>query len=458
MRLSPTGSGAGSRARDNSAARRSSGSLAVLRRRLTAWYALTFLAVLALLGVSVFAVITRQFDRELDASLAADGHELARVTASRAPATDPSTLYDPARDIRIPARELFVLDTNGRSLTSPSNVPEWIGDLARETWRRATPGTGQHQAESRILRAYAEPIRNGPSTGVAVAVADEVELEDRYTPLLIGFAGASLVALLLVAGGGWIIARQAAEPIERAIDNMRRFMADAAHELRTPVTAIRSRAEVAVQRPRSPDEYVRALGAIEAESARLGRIVEDLLTLARADARERPIEAQRLFLDDVALDAADAARAMADRKGVQMEVGEFEEAPVRGDASLLRQLVMILLDNAIKFTPSGGRVRVDVQRMGSAASVIVSDTGVGITDDQMPHIFERFYRGDPSRTREPGRGRVEPGGSEGVGLGLSIARWIVAEHNGSIAVDSEPARGTSIAVTVPADLNGLSSS
>jgi signal transduction histidine kinase len=433
-----------------------SGSLAGLRRRLTAWYALTFLAVLALLGIAVFAVITRQFDRELDASLAADGHELARVAASRASAGDPAAPYDPARDLRIPGRDLFVLDSNGRSIAPTLSAPGWIADFARQAWRRARPSAVQHQTESRILRAYAEPIRTRSTTAVAVAVADEVELEDRYTPLIIGFAGASLVALFLVAAGGWIIARQAAAPIERAIDNMRRFMADAAHELRTPVTAIRSRAEVAVQRSRSSDEYVHALGAIEAESARLGRIVEDLLTLARADARERPIEPHRIFLDDVALDAADGARAMADRKGVQMEVGEFQEAPVLGDASLLRQLVMILLDNAIKFTPSGGRVRVDVQRTGPAASVIVSDTGVGIGDDQLPHIFERFYRGDPSRTRESGR--REEGSSDGVGLGLSIARWIVDEHKGSIVVESRPAQGTRIAVTVPADSNGLSSS
>jgi signal transduction histidine kinase len=434
----------------------SGGSLKRLRRRLTAWYALTFLAMLALLGIGAFAAITSQFDRELDASLAADGHELARVTASRAAAGVPAAVYDPARDVRIPGRELFVLDTIGHAIAPSIVVPTWIEELASQAWRKGGPSTAQHEAESRILRAYAEPIRAERTAGVAVAVADEVELEDRYTPLIVGFAGASLVALFLVAAGGWIIARQAAQPIERAIDNMRRFMADAAHELRTPVTAIRTRAEVAVQRPRTTDEYVRALGAIEAESTRLGRIVEDLLTLARADARERPIEPRRLFLDDVALDAADAARAMADRKGLHMEVGEFQEAPVLGDASLLRQLVMILLDNAIKFTPSGGSVRVDVRCAGAEASVIVSDTGIGIGGDQLPHIFERFYRGDPSRTREAWRG--DAGGSDGVGLGLSIARWIVDEHKGSIAVDSRVAQGTRIAVTVPADANGMSSS
>jgi len=120
----------------------------------------------------------------------------------------------------------------------------------------------------------------------------------------------------------------------------------------------------------------------------------------------------------------------------------------------LRQLAMILLDNAIKFTPTGGRVRVDVQHNGADVSLIVSDTGVGIGDDQLPHIFERFYRGDPSRTRES----VGAGSSDGVGLGLSIARWIVDEHEGSIAVESGPDVGTRIAVTVPTDSNGLSSS
>jgi len=463
----------------DSAAEGSGGSLARLRRRLTAWYALTFLAVLVLLGVGMFAAITEQFDRELDHSLALEALELGRVMAARATAGASEATYDPVRDPQIPGRELFILDTSGHAATGPTRVPAWIGELARDTWRRSEEPRSsegdfplprqaivQHQMDGRILRAHAAPIRAPNFDGVVVTVADEVELEDRYTLLIVGFAGASIVALFLVAAGGWIIARQAAEPIERAIDNMRRFMADAAHELRTPVTAIRSRAEVAVQRSRSPDEYVRALGAIEAESARLGRIVEDLLTLARADARERPIEPRRLFLDDVALDAADAARAMADRKGVQMEVGEFQEAPVLGDESLLRQLAMILLDNAIKFTPTGGRVRVDVQHNGADVSLIVSDTGVGIGDDQLPHIFERFYRGDLSRTRESGGGgggggaggNGGSGQSDGVGLGLSIARWIVDEHRGSIAVESRSAKGTRIAVTVPADSNGMSSS
>jgi signal transduction histidine kinase len=137
---------------------------------------------------------------------------------------------------------------------------------------------------------------------------------------------------------------------------------------------VRSRAEVALQRARTPDEYVQALHAIERETERLGGIVEDLLMLARADAGQRPIERRRIFLDDLTLDAAESARIIADRKAVRLEVEEFEEAAVNGDPTLLRQLVLILLDNAIKFTDPGGVVRVGVRADASVATLTVTDT------------------------------------------------------------------------------------
>jgi len=234
------------------------------------------------------------------------------------------------------------------------------------------------------------------------------------------------------------------------MEQMRRFMADAAHELRTPLTVVRSRAEVALQRSRSPDDYVDALRGIERESIRLGRIVEDLLTLARADAGQRPIERERVFLDDVALDAAEAARVIAERKGVRLEVAEFEEAPVVGDAALLRQLGLILFDNAIKFTPPGGLVRIAVRVAPSGSPTLaVSDSGVGIGTEELPRIFERFYRGDPARTRSDGGGATE-----GAGLGLSIAKWIAEEHRAAILVASRPGLGTEVKVEFPAAANG----
>jgi signal transduction histidine kinase len=246
----------------------------------------------------------------------------------------------------------------------------------------------------------------------------------------------------MVAIGGWLLVRQSTAPIERSVEQMRRFMADAAHELRTPITVLRTQAEVALQRDREREGYVVALQSIEAESRRLGRIVDDLLTLARADSGESPLSFARVFLDDIVMDAVGAAGALAVARGVSLAIGEFEEAAIHGDAELLRQLVMIVLDNAIKYTPAGGRVDVTVGRHGAEAVLTVVDNGPGIASEQLPHIFERFYRGDPARGRESKRGEA----AGGAGLGLSIARWIADAHDAKISVQSTIDRGTSVSV------------
>jgi signal transduction histidine kinase len=215
-------------------------------------------------------------------------------------------------------------------------------------------------------------------------------------------------------------------------------MADAAHELRTPITVLRARAEVALQQPRESANYVSALLGIEAEAGRLGGIVDSLLVLARADAGERPLARERLFLDDIAIDAAGAAQIVGKRKGVAVVVDEFEEAPVVGDAALIRQLIMILLDNAIKFTDTGGTVRVGVAMHDGAPTFIVDDTGIGINPEDLSRVFQRFFRGETARSR-----------TEGAGLGLSIASWIAREHDSDVSLSSEPGKGTRVVVTFP---------
>ena len=425
-----------------------------LRLRLTAWYVGTFFAILTLLGIGMFATITRRFDRDLDASLREATAQLVTTARVRGPAAA-------IDELRIPDRTLILLDTLGASVTTGSPEP-WLVRLTRRAWQaNLLEGQGAggvdatHRAgHGRILRGHAQVF--GLADGrvlVAIAVADEIELEDRYASLIAAFGAAAFAALVLVAVGGWLLARQSTEPVERAIVYMRRFMADAAHELRTPLTVVRTRAEVAVQRSRTPDDYVLALRGIERETARIGHIVEDLLMLARADTGERPIERQRVFLDDVTLDAAEAARVIADRKSVRLEVDSFDEAPVSGDPALLRQLGLILLDNAIKFTAPNGLVRVGVCRAPSSASLEVSDTGVGIAADQLSHVFERFYRGDPSRTRAEAAGR--DGSSEGAGLGLSIAQWIAEEHGATIRIESRPGQGTRVTVQFPTSANDV---
>ncbi|MEA2761440.1 MAG: two-component system, OmpR family, sensor kinase, partial [Gemmatimonadaceae bacterium] len=197
---------------------------------------------------------------------------------------------------------------------------------------------------------------------------------------------------------------------------------------------------------RDAEHYVAALNGVEAEARRLGGIVDSLLVLARADSGERQIERERFFLDDVASDAAGAERVVAKQKGVEVIVEEFEEAPVEGDPALIRQLIMILLDNAVKFTDCGGEVRVRVSLQQGVPTFVVHDTGIGIRSEDMSRVFQRFFRGDTARSR-----------TDGAGLGLSIARWIAREHGAEISLTSEPGQGTRVVVTFPKAATAVSS-
>lgn len=411
-------------------------SLRGLRLRLTAWYVGTLLAVLLLVGLGLFAMVTRRMDRELDASLRAAARAMAAAVSSRG--TGGKTTFLSSAE-----RRLILLDDSGAALTE-GTVDPWIGELARRAQREDRGQLGYQQEQGRILRAFAEPFRTADGRGfVAIAIGDEIEVEDRYSALIAASAFAALCALMLVGLGGWFIAGKSIGPIERTIEQMRRFMADAAHELRTPITVVRGRAEVALQRERAPLEYRDALRGIELESARMGRLVEGLLVLARADAGERPVERVRVFLDDIVLDTAEAAKAIAARRDIRIGVAEFEEAPITADPGLVRQLVMILLDNAIKFSEPGTRVEIGVAQSGGAAVVRVADQGQGIPADQLPHVFERFYRGDAARSR------AGTAASEGAGLGLAIAQWIAEAHGAVIRVDSTVGRGTTVVVRFP---------
>jgi signal transduction histidine kinase len=408
--------------------------LATLRLRLTIWYAATFCAILALLGTGLFLTVRHQLADQLDQSLRDATSELRRAALIREMEASNARgkVVDAVDELHIPDRELFLFDSAGRPV-KPPRAEGWLTGAAQTAMRRGEVDVARDLPHDKRLRVHAERFALASGTPfVAMAVADNVELEDRYASLIAAFGGAAIVALLLVAVGGSLLVRKSTAPVELSIAHMRRFMADAAHELRTPLTVLRSRAEIALQQRREPSAYVAALEGIESEARRLGHIVEDLLTLARADAGERPIERQRVFLDDIALDAAEAARAVAQQKGVELTMREFEEATVDGDAGLLRQLVMTLLDNAIKFTPRGGRVEVRVNTLASGPILVVEDTGIGITAEQLPHVFERFYRGDPSRQRT----------MSGAGLGLSIARWIADAHGASIDITSTPGHGT----------------
>lgn len=415
-------------------------ALARLRLRLTLWYGGVFTLILALLGGGIFLAVRHQLARQLDASLRTATAALQRAArireVERARATGP--VVDAVTELHIPDRELYLLDGDGVPVAPPV-APDWI----RAAARRVTPGNAAtldvNVPGGREVRLHAERFSGGSGTSyLAVALADRVELEDRYASLIEVFVAAALVALLLVAGGGYVLVRQSTAPVERSMEQMRRFMADAAHELRTPVTLLRTRADVALGQERAAERDAETLRAVGREAERIGAIVGDLLTLARADAGERPAARETLYLDDQAADAVESIRALAQRAGVALEVGAFEEAPVTGDPVLVRRLLLILLENAVKFTPPGGHVRLDVAVRDGQRAVVISDTGPGIAPADLPHVFERFYRGESARQ-----------GTEGAGLGLAIARWIADLHDARIDIQSSPGDGTRVAVSFP---------
>jgi signal transduction histidine kinase len=247
--------------------------------------------------------------------------------------------------------------------------------------------------------------------------------------------------------------------LDASFDLQRQFMADASHELRTPLSVMRTTAQVILERPRRDEnEYRNALAMIDDQTRRLARIVDDMFTLARADAGRRPLAHSALYLDELIVETARAAGVLAARKGVTVETAWSPEVSYYGDEHLLRQMLLNLLDNAIKHTPAGGGVRVSLNQFEKRCELVVVDTGEGIPVEAQSHIFERFYRADKARSRSD----VNPNGANGAdeadeangagggaGLGLSIAQWVAEAHGGTIRLVRSDPTGTVFAVTLP---------
>jgi heavy metal sensor kinase len=293
-------------------------------------------------------------------------------------------------------------------------------------------------------------------------------------------AAGGLAFLALAAIGGLLLSRQALRPVARSIRTARRlnpadlsarlprtgvgdeldqlagtindlldrlaadhaqvarFTADASHELRSPLAAMRAAIEVALQQPRTAAEYREVLGSLGEQCDRLTALVNGLLLLARADAGQVELRRERVDLAALAGEIVEMYQPLAEEHGLELIWARQAPAPVRGDPSRLRQLATNLIDNAIKFTEPGGRVTLRVEQDGECAILKVDDTGVGISNEHRPHVFERFHQADPSRS------------SSGSGLGLSICRWIAEAHGGVIRVESRPDLGSSFTVTLPA--------
>ena len=230
--------------------------------------------------------------------------------------------------------------------------------------------------------------------------------------------------------------------LQAAFERQRQFVADASHELRTPLTIVNLETSRALASPRTPQEYQHALSIIHSENDFMSSLVNDLLTLARMDAGQTTIEKNPVDLSDVAVETLERLTPLASRNGVTLEAGNLPEARILGDRKYLLQMVSNLVENAIKYTTGDHkRVCVETGTADGSAWIQVSDNGPGIAAEHLPHLFDRFYRVDKSRTRE-GDAQTEPGTQAGSGLGLSIVQWIGQVHGGEVKVESTPGVGT----------------
>jgi signal transduction histidine kinase len=379
---------------------------------------------------------------------------------------------DSASSLKLAYADLTVtgdtITANPQGLGDPSLADTFVRVQTTTTKQVVLPGPANLVSvfSSPLLEGPAAAARNGQSSATQVATPKDLFLvatrpitNAKKPPKVIGILQvaqpiswvndalsrlvrqlvlASVVGIILGALASLLMATRSLRPIGRAFQRQREFVADASHELRTPLTLIRTNVEAWLRRA-SGANRVYARNVVE-EVEQLNRIVGDLTTLALADARQLRIERQPIELNEVVRDLMTQTEPLAEARGVQIQPELNGGARVDADLGRVRQLLLILIDNALTHTPSGGRVSVGVVRENGHARVTVADNGEGIPAADLPHIFERFYRADKARTRENG----------GSGLGLAIAKWIVDAHKGVIEVKSEEGHGTEVAVSLPA--------
>ncbi len=224
------------------------------------------------------------------------------------------------------------------------------------------------------------------------------------------------------------------ERLEQLFNVQRRFVADVSHEMRTPLTAIRGNVDL-MRRYGYDPEFIEA---IDSEARRMSRLVEDLLLLAKADAGRLPLEKTVVSIDTLVLEVYNQARILSEGK-IDVKLGQIDQAHVLGDADRIKQLLLNLVTNGLKYTPEGGELTLSIRRTAGLVHVDVTDTGIGIPEKDLPHIFDRFYRVDKARARTMG----------GSGLGLSIAQWIAEAHGGTLSATSSIGEGSTFTLTMP---------
>jgi heavy metal sensor kinase len=458
-----------------------------VRVRLTLWYLLVFGVLLTGFSLSIYFVLSNDVYARLDRSLS----KAARMTATLFQAETGETGGDAVSgaaevlsELRQP--DVYVAIYEGERLLASDypngEQPLMSGELlslaqaADQPAFKTVRGFGEEGARQALLSVKAQDHQY--YVVIAEPLHSYIEQLESITRI---FCFAVPAALLVAGLGGFLVARKSLAPVvamsdqaermsaknlqerldvrnpndelgrlasvlngllsrlDRSFESMRSFTADAAHELRTPLSIIRGEADVALSQDRDATEYKEALAIIQDEARRLSRLVDDMLALARADAGQRPLEIKELYLNDLAEECCRAAQVLALQKGLSLSQQPSSDIPFRGDEDLLRRMMLNLLDNAIKYTPPGGVVSLAVIEEEASIRIVVTDTGIGIPPEAALRIFERFYRVGKARSRVDG----------GSGLGLAIAKWAAEAHNGTINYTSRPGEGSTFVVGLP---------
>lgn len=459
-----------------------------VRTRLTVWYMAVLAAVLAIYGGIASTVLLLQLRSELDHFAIEDLETVEGFLDFNANGRLflKNDYHDHPYPAKMQDRLMEVWGADGKLLYRN----ERLGN--RMLGPPPTPAEGADSYSERSIRlADGTPVRlaskrhsvEGRPTVIRVGFSEQ-PLWERFWQLVLGLIAGLPIALGLAGLGGYFLARKALSPIDRmarraheinaerlsarldvesphdelgrlasafnetlgrlegSFEQLRRFTSDASHELRTPLTAIRSVGEVGLRQQGTAQHYRDVIASMLEEAGRLTRLVESLLAIARADAGQIRLARARIALLPFAREAGALLEVLAEEKGQDLSIGGDETARVKGDRAILRQVVINLLDNAIKYSPAGGRISMRVLRTaGDAVAIEVEDDGPGISSEHHDRIFDRFYRVDEGRSRDAG----------GAGLGLAIAKWGAEAHGGTLELSCPSAGGCIFRLSLPAD-------
>jgi signal transduction histidine kinase len=478
-----------------------------IRWRLALLYTIVLALCLLASDLLVYVALQRFLMSETDESLASQAQEIAgttRIQAVGGPSNVGLFVLPPDIDVfSSPGVFVQVLNQRGEVEVVSANMSGRTLPVSESALERAHAGVPSYETiflESTPARIYYYPLNYPPTirgelVGVVQVGRSLRDIEATLGRLRLSFAAIGVLSLIVATLGGWWLARTALRPIDRltrdahaigesrdfgrrvadleprdevgrlattfnemlgqlqeAYDELeatlaaqQRFVADASHELRTPLATVRTNLEL-LQRAGDSlafDDREEAMADAVAEIERLSRLVASLLTLARVDSGLRLERREAVAVDRLVRDVYRQARLMALPREQRVVLDEVVDADVEGDPDYLKELLLILVDNAVSYTPEGGEVRLRATRENGWIRTAVSDTGIGIDPVDVPRLFERFYRADQARAR----GEMSTRG--GTGLGLSIAKWIVDEHGGAIRVESQVGRGSTFEVELP---------